>query len=74
MHKKSIKSKNVEDLQHSLEEAEIIKSCTSWALRNPSLDPDQRGDYEIAFTRLNAEIRNLKARIDTIRKKNHCSV
>jgi len=71
MNNKSIKSKNMEDLKQSLQEAEIIKSCTSWALRNPYLDPDQRSDYEIAFARLNTEIRNLKIRINTIRKKNH---
>ncbi|HVO65712.1 MAG TPA: hypothetical protein VMT12_04430 [Syntrophales bacterium] len=68
MYKKSIKSKNIEDLKRSLQEAEVIRNCASWALRNPSLDPDQRSDYEIAFMRLNTEIRDLKTRIDTVRK------
>lgn len=71
MYKKSIKSKNIEDLKYSLQEAEIIRSCAKLALRDPSLDPDSKGDYEIAVMRLNAEIRNLKTRIDTVRKKTH---
>jgi len=71
MYRKNIKSQNVEDLKQSLQEAEIIRSCTKLALMNPSLDPDRRGYYQIAFMRLNAEIRNLRTRIGTVRKKTH---
>ena len=39
MYKKTAKSKNVEDLKSSLQEAEIIRSCTRIALMNPSLGP-----------------------------------
>lgn len=69
MYKKTAKSKNVEDLKNSLQEAEIIRSCTRIALKDPSLDPELRGEYEIACMRLNAEIRELKMRMDSAQKR-----
>ena len=69
MYKKTAKAKNAEDLKNSLQEAEIIRSCTRIALRNPSLDSELRGEYEIACMRLNAEIRDLKMRMDNIQKR-----
>ncbi|HET6461056.1 MAG TPA: hypothetical protein VFG29_09750 [Syntrophales bacterium] len=71
MYKKIAKSNNVEDLKNSLQEAEIIRSCTRIALKNPSLDPESRGEYEIACMRLNAQIRELKMRMDNIQRKTH---
>jgi hypothetical protein len=38
---------------------------------NPSLDPELRGEYEIACTRLNAEIRDLKMKMDKVRRRTH---
>ena len=71
MYKKIAKSKNVEDLRKSIEEAEIIRSCARIALKNPSLDPELRGEYEIACMRLNAEIRELKMRMDNVQGRTH---
>ena len=71
MCRKTAKSKNVEDLENSLHEAEIIRSCTRIALKNPSLDTERRGEYEMACMRLNAEIRELKMRMDSVRKRTH---
>jgi hypothetical protein len=71
MSKKMAKSKNVEDLKNSLQEAEIIRSCARIALKNPSLDPELRGEYEIACMRLNAEIRELKMRMDNVQRRTH---
>ena len=68
MYKKIAKSKNMEDLKNSLEEAEIIRSCTRLALKNPSLGPERRYEYEIACMRLNAEIRELKMRMNSVQK------
>ncbi|HEX7533936.1 MAG TPA: hypothetical protein VF343_01675 [Syntrophales bacterium] len=73
MYKKTAKSKNVEYLKNSLQEAEIIRSCTRIALKDPSLDPELRGEYEIACMRLNAEIRELKMRMDNIQKRAYSS-
>ncbi len=70
MRKKIAKSDNVEDLKNSLQEAEIIRSCARIALQNPSLDPELRGDYEIACMSLNAQIRELKMRMDKAQKGN----
>ena len=69
MYEKKAKSKNVEDVRKSLEEAEIIRTCARIALMNPALDPELRGEYEIACMRLNAEIRDLKMRMDNIQKR-----
>jgi len=69
MYKKTAKSKNAEDVRKSLEEAEIIRTCARIALMNPALDPELRGEYEIACMRLNAEIRDLKMRMDNIQKR-----
>lgn len=71
MYRKIAKSINAEDLKHYLEECEIIKSCTQLALRNPSLDPELRDEYEIACIRLNAEIRDLKMRMNVVQKGRH---
>ena len=71
MYKKTAKSRNVEDLKSSLEEAEIIRTCARIALMNPALDPELRGEYEIACMRLNAEIRDLKMRMDNVQKRAH---
>ncbi|MGA2332228.1 MAG: hypothetical protein ABSG75_10740 [Syntrophales bacterium] len=71
MYKKIVKSKNVTDLRKSLEEAEIIRTCARIALMNPALDPELRGEYEIACMRLNAEIRDLKMRMDDVQRKTH---
>ena len=69
MSKKTAKSINVEDLKNSLQEAEIIRTCARIALMNPALDPELKGDYEIACMRLNAEIRDLKMRMDHAQKR-----
>jgi hypothetical protein len=69
MYKKTAKSKNVEDLKNSLQEAEIIRTCARIALMNPALDPELRGEYEIACMRLNAEIRDLKTRMDNVQRR-----
>ena len=69
MYKKTAKSKNVEDLKNSLQEAEIIRTCARIALMNPALDPELRGEYEIACMRLNAEIRDLKTRTDNVQRR-----
>lgn len=69
MYKKKAKFKDVKDVRKSLEEAEIIRSCARIALMNPSLDPELRGEYEIACMRLNAEIRDLKIKMDNVRKR-----
>ena len=61
----------MEDLRKSLEEAQIIRSCTRIALKNPSLDLELRGEYEIACMRLNAEIRELKMRMNNVQKGAH---
>jgi hypothetical protein len=61
----------VEDLKRYLQECEIIRSCTRLALSNPSLDPELRDEYEIACMRLNAEIRDLKMRMNNVPKKKH---
>ena len=71
MYKKKAKFKYVEDVRKSLEEAEIIRSCARIALMNPSLDPELKGEYEIACTRLNAEIRDLKMRMNNVRRRTH---
>jgi hypothetical protein len=71
MYKKKAKFKDVDDVRKSLEEAEIIRTCARIALMNPSLDPEQRGEYEIACVRLNAEIRDLKMRMDDVRKRTY---
>jgi hypothetical protein len=71
MSKKRAKSRNVEDLRSCLQEAEIIRSCTRIALMNPSLDPELRDEYEIACMRLNAEIRDLKTRMDNVQRRTH---
>ena len=68
MYKKTAKSRNVEELKNSLQEAEIIRTCARIALMNPALDPELRGEYEIACMRLNAEIRDLKMRMDNVQK------
>jgi hypothetical protein len=68
MHKKIAKHKNVEDLRKSLEEAQIIRSYTRIALMNPSLDLELRGEYKIACKRLNADIRELKMRMNNVQK------
>jgi hypothetical protein len=69
MYTKKAKFKNVEDVRKSLEEAEIIRTCARIALMNPALDPELRGEYEIACMRLNAEIRDLKLRMDNAQKR-----
>ena len=69
MYKKTAKSRNVEELKNSLQEAEIIRTCARIALMNPALDPELRGEYEIACMRLNAEIRDLKMRMDNVQKR-----
>ena len=69
MSKKTAKSKSVEDVRKSLEEAEIIRTCARIALMNPALDSELRGEYEIACMRLNAEIRDLKMRMDNAQKR-----
>ncbi|MGA2333386.1 MAG: hypothetical protein ABSG75_16675 [Syntrophales bacterium] len=71
MYKKMAKSKNVEDLRKSLEEAEIIRSCMRIALKNPSLELELRGKYEIDCMRLNAEIREMKMRMNNVQKGAH---
>ena len=71
MYKKTAKSKNVEYLKNSLQEAEIIRSCTIIALKDPSLDPELRDEYEIACMRLNAEIRDLKIKMNNIQRRTH---
>ena len=73
MYTKKAKFKNVEDVRKSLEEAEIIRTCARIALMNPALDPELRGEYEIACMRLNAEIRDLKTRMDNAQKRAHSS-
>ena len=69
MYKKTAKSRNVEELKNSLQEAEIIRTCARIALMNPALDPELRGEYEIACMRLNAEIRDVKMRMDNVQKR-----
>ena len=64
-------SNNMEDLKNSLQEAETIRSCARIALKNPSLDPELRGEYEIACMRLNGEIRELKLRMDDVQRRAH---
>ncbi len=71
MPKKIARSSNVEDLKNSLQEAEIIRTCARIALQNPSLDPELRGDYEIACMSLNAQIRELKMRMDNAQRRMH---
>ncbi len=71
MRKKIAKSDNVEDLKNSLQEAEIIRSCARIALQNPSLDPELRDDYEIACMSLNAQIRELKMRMNNAARRMH---
>ena len=71
MYKKRAKSKNVEDVRKSLEEAEIIRTCARIALMNPALDPELRGEYEIACMRLNAEIRELRIRMNNEQRRVH---
>ena len=73
MYKKTAKSRNVEELKNSLQEAEIIRTCARIALMNPALDPELRGEYEIACMRLNAEIRDLKMRMDNVQKRTQSS-
>ncbi|HUH66765.1 MAG TPA: hypothetical protein VLZ07_10070 [Syntrophales bacterium] len=67
MYKKK-KPKSVEDLKHYLQEAEIVRNCTRVALKDPSLEPERRSEYEIACMRLNAEIRDLKTRLKDVRR------
>ncbi len=69
MRKKTAKSNNLEDLKSSLQEAEIIRTCTRIALQNPSLDSETRDEYEIAFMSLNAQIRELKTRMDDVQRR-----
>jgi len=71
MYKKK-KSKSVEDLKHYLQEAEIVRNCTRVALKDPGLEPERRGEYEIVCMRLNAEIRDLKTRLKEVRKGTYC--
>lgn len=71
MYKKKAKFKNDDDVRKSLEEAKIIRTCARIALMNPSLDPELRDEYEIACMRLNAEIRELKVRMDDVRKRTY---
>ncbi|MGO9136179.1 MAG: hypothetical protein ACLP9S_16840 [Syntrophales bacterium] len=74
MYKEKAKFKDVEDVRKSLEQAEIIRSCARIALMNPSLDPELRGEYEIACMRLNAEIRDLKMMMDDVQRRTHTTV
>ncbi len=69
MRKKIAKADNVEDLKNSLQEAEIIRTCARIALQNPSLDPEMRDEYEIACMSLNAQIRELKTRMDDVQRR-----
>jgi len=69
MYMKIAKSKNMENLKNSLQEAEIIKSGMKLVLMNPSLDCMRRDEYEKAFTKLNDEIRDLKMMMSYVRKK-----
>ncbi len=71
MRKKIAKADNVEDLKNSLQEAEIIRTCARIALQNPSLDPEMRDEYEIACMNLNAQIRELKMRMDNAQRRMH---
>ncbi|MGZ6275491.1 MAG: hypothetical protein ACXWMI_05195 [Syntrophales bacterium] len=71
MYKKIVKSTNLEDLRKSLEEAQIIRSYTRIALKNPSLDLELSGEYKIACMRLNAEIRELRMRMNNVQKGAH---
>ena len=69
MYKKKAKFKNDGRCKKSLEEAKIIRTCARIALMNPSLDPELRDEYEIACMRLNAEIRELKMRMDNVQRE-----
>jgi len=59
--------KNVEHLKRSLEEAEIIKTGMKLVLMNPSLNSECKGKYEIAFSKLRDEIRELKTMMSAVR-------
>ena len=71
MYTRRTKSKNVEDVRKSLEEAEIIRTCARIALKNPSLDPELKREYEMACMRLNADIRELRIRMNNEQKGMH---
>lgn len=65
--------KEMERLKRSLEEAEIIKTGMKLVLMNPSLNSESKNDYERAFSKLNAEIRELKMKMDCAQKITHSS-
>ncbi|HYA15377.1 MAG TPA: hypothetical protein VEF33_13665 [Syntrophales bacterium] len=64
------KLESIESLKSSLEEAEIIRSGMKMVLMNPSLNPERKGEYEKAFSKLNDEIRDLKTMMGYVRKRN----
>ncbi len=65
--------KKMEHLKRSLEEAEIIKTGMKLVLMHPSLNPESKGEYEKAFSKLNDDIRELKIMMDRAKKMTHSS-
>lgn len=63
--------RNIEHLKRSLEEAEIIKTGMKLVLMNPSLNSECKGKYEIAFSKLRDEIRELKIVMEAVRNETH---
>jgi len=59
--------KELERLERSLEEAEVIQTGMKIILIDPSLDSKRKGEYEKAFVRLRSEIRELRILVDNMR-------
>lgn len=62
------KYKNIEQLNRSLEEAEIIKSGMKLVLMNPTLNLERKRKYEEAFSKLNDTIGQMRTIMDYVRK------